>query len=361
METKNNEYIDLRDVARKLWKSKKLFIKVWVITFVLSCVWILPQPRLYQSEVKLAPEIGGEDIGGGLSSLASSFGVNLGAMGGQDAIYPELYPQLFESPEFIVGLYPIHVVTKDSTLSTDYYTYIKKHQKANVLMAPYYFLMNKLENYFNDEEVTVSKNGTFANLTPLRMTRKDFELMHVVMGRIHCSVDNKTNVISIKVLDQDPLISAVMTDSVCAHLQDFIIRYRTSKANEDLVHYEKMRKEAEAEYDKAMKAYSKYCDTHQNIILQSFQGERDKLENDLAIKQNMLTTMETQLQASKVKLQEKTPSFTTLNSVIVPVKPAAPKRMIFVLSMLVLSTIITFVVLLRSDLTKFFIIYGKRK
>ena len=133
METNNSDrqIIDLGRVFHTLWAKKKLFLKVWLVTFILSCIWILPQPRYYTSEVKLAPEMNGEDVGGGLSSIASSFGFNIGGIGGQDAIYPELYPDLFESPEFIVGLFDIKVTTKDGKLTTNYFDYMKNHQKEN--------------------------------------------------------------------------------------------------------------------------------------------------------------------------------------------------------------------------------------
>lgn len=38
-----------------------------------------------------------------------------------------------------------------------------------------------------------------------------------------------------------------------------------------------------------------------------------------------------QLQLARAKLQERTPAFTTLQSASVPLKPAGPKRMIFVM------------------------------
>ena len=104
------------------------------------------------------------------------------------------------------------------------------------------------------------------------------------------------------------------------------------------------------EYDRAMRAYSAYCDAHQNVILQRYQSERDKLENELALKQNSLTALETQLQATKVKLQEKTPAFTTLKSATVPIKPAGPKRMMFVLGMLILVTTIKSYLIIKDDI-----------
>jgi len=274
---------------------------------------------------------------GGLSSLASSFGFNVGGTESQDAIYPMLYPELFENPEFIVGLYDIHVTTKDGKISTDYFTYMKKHQKKNPLTWPFLWTMFKITSLFETEDTT-PRGDVKSGINPFMMNRKDFNLMQQIIRSINCSVDKKTSVITINVTDQDPLVCATMADSVKQHLQDFIIRYRTSKAKEDVAHYQQMRDSAEVEYLAAMRAYSRYSDTHMDITLQTFQSERDKLENDMMLKQNSLGAIETQLQNTKVKLQEKTPAFTTLKSATVPVKPAGPKRMFFVLGMLILVT-----------------------
>lgn len=341
MEEKNNQQrdiIDLGKIASLLWIKKKIFVRVWVITFILSCIWILPQPRYYLCDVKLAPEISGEDVAGGLTSIASSFGVNIGGLGGQDAIYPELYPELFESPEFIVGLYGINVTTKDGGISTDYFTYIKSHQKKNPITFPFYWIKTKITSILTPEDTTPRGSGK-SGVNPFMMNRKDFMLMQMIIQNINCIVDKKTSVITINMKDQDPLVCATMADSVKKHLQEFIIRYRTSKASEDVVHYQAMRDSAEREYDMAMEKYSRFCDTHKDVILQSFQSERDKLENELAFKQNSLMAIETQLQTTKVKLQEKIPAFTTLKSATVPVKPAGPKRILFVLGMLILVSI----------------------
>lgn len=341
MEQQNTErvYIDYSKFFKVLWGKRRLMFKVWSLTFILSCIWIIPQPRYYTCEVKLAPEMNGEDINNGFSKLASQFGFNMLA---QDAIYPMLYPELFESPEFIVGLYGIRVTTQDGELSTDYYTYMKSHQKHN----PFAWPLAQISNLFaSDEEMPAGgKDGVNA----FRMNRKDYDLMLQIMKTFNCSVDKKTDVISINVKDQDPLVCATMADSVKTRLQNFIIRYRTQKAAEDLVHYQQLRDSIEEEYVVAMKTYSHFSDTHMRNPLQSFQSERDKLRNDLMLKQTSLGAIEAQLQTAKVKLQEKTPAFTTLKSAIVPVRPAGPKRILFVALMMVLSTIGTGIYILRK-------------
>ncbi len=92
-ENKNPNIIDLRLIGKKLWDNRKLFYKVLPITFVLACLYIICIPRTYSTEVKLAPEVE-SNMGGGLSSLASSFGFDLNNMQTTDAINPMLYPDL---------------------------------------------------------------------------------------------------------------------------------------------------------------------------------------------------------------------------------------------------------------------------
>lgn len=339
MEQNNSQsqIIDLSKVFQTLWQKRRTFYKIWACTFILACIWIFPQPRYYICEVKLAPEVSGDQSLGGFSNIATSFGIDVGGTNGQDAIYPELYPILFENPKFVVGLYGIQINTKDGDISTDYFNYIKKHQKKNILTQPYYIVKGYITKMLTEEDKTPRASGA-GGINPFMMNSKDYDIMLGIMGRINCSVDKKNYVISINVKDQDPLVSAIMADSVKKHLQDFIIQYRTSKASEDVMHYQHMRDSAEIEYNIAMGQYSRFCDSHRNIILQSYQSQRNKLENELALKQNSLSVMETQLQSSKLKLQEKTPAFTTLKSATVPVKPAGPKRMFFVIGMLIFVT-----------------------
>ena len=124
MSTKDEkDIIDIAKITKTLLKNKKKFLCVWIVVFVLSCLWIFPQPRYYNCTVSLAPETTGENVAGGLASLASNFGINLGGAS-NDAIYPVLYPELFASNQFIVSLFNIKVTTEDKSLTTDYYTYL---------------------------------------------------------------------------------------------------------------------------------------------------------------------------------------------------------------------------------------------
>ena len=83
-------------------------------------------------------------------------------------------------------------------------------------------------------------------------------------------------------------------------------------------------------------------------MLQAYISERDKLENVMALKYEAYSSMLTQETMAKAKVQERTPAFTTLKTATVPAKPAGPKRMIFVASMLFLTTLGTVIYILRK-------------
>ena len=348
MNEQKKDVIDLTEVWKLLKTKKKVFFIVLPIVFVLSCLYIFPQPRYYRCSVKLAPEATSENMAGGLSSLASQFGVNLGGAT-QDAIYPLLYPDVVSPNEFAIGLLGINVKSVDGLVNTDYYNYMSKLQKKNPITAPVKKVMRSVTKLFasKDQPGPPSKG---AGMSAFRMSKKDSELLDQIKANISCDVDKKTEVITIKVEDQDPLICATMADSVRNHLQTFITKYRTNKARVDVEHYEKLAKQSKREYEYCVREYSAYCDANQDVMLQSFISKRDELENEMQLKFNAYSAMRTQLEAMRAKLQEKTPAFTTIESATVPVKPAGPKRIIFIFGMCFLATFVTALWLARKQL-----------
>ncbi|MCR5362905.1 MAG: chain-length determining protein [Bacteroidales bacterium] len=332
---KKKPVIDVREIIASLWKKKWLFVKVWCIVLVLSALWIFPQPRYYTAEVSLAPETAGTEVGGGLAGIAAQFGFNLGGSG-NDAFYPVLYPELFSSPAFLVSLWDIQVETLDGETKCDYYTYLK-NQKKNPYTVPFKAVKRWVRSLF----VTKKQTGTGVGASAFQLSEDDYGLMMTMQEKIICKNDKKTDVTTIVVEAQDPLVCALMADSVRSRLQKFLIDYRTSKARLDLAYYQALSDSAFTEYQISMKLYNEYCDTHKNIIQQSSQSQKDVLASDLEMKKTTYQAYQAQVQAMRSKVQEKTPAFTTLKSATVPVKPDGPKRVIFILAMLFLSTIVT--------------------
>ena len=326
---------------KAIGQHRKVFFIVLPATFVLACLFIICIPRYYTSTAKLAPELSTFNASS-LSDIASSFGIDLSsASSNEDAIVPELYPDLIASNDFLTSLFNVKVKTIDGKIQTTYYDYL-----ATKLERPWWNGAVEAVKKIFEEKDTFHLDESKVN--PFRLTRKQDKVARRMADNIVCKVDKKNYVISITVEDQDPLISAAITDTVKSRLQQFITQYRTQKARNDLKYYQKLCATAKANYEKTRRIYGSYSDANQDIVLESYRLKQNDLENEMQLQYNNYTAMQTQVQQAQARLTLQTPAFTTLQSASVPLKPAGPKRMLFVLGMCVLAFIITTVCTTRK-------------
>ena len=128
-----------------------------------------------------------------------------------------------------------------------------------------------------------------------------------------------------------------MANATCKKLQEFIVKYRTNKAKIDYEYYKQLTAEAKADYEKIRRKYGATSDANMDVTMKSIELVLDDMENDMQLKYNVYTAMNTQMQAAAAKLQEATPAFTVIQSASVPIKPAGPKRMFISIGMMMLS------------------------
>lgn len=344
-QTKNDsEVIDLRIIFKKIWANKKIYAIVLPVVLVLSCAYILCIPRTYTSSLSLAPEMNNSsNLGGTIGSLASSFGIDLGSMETTDAINPMLYPDLMEDNGFVVGLFNIKVATADGSVKCSYFDYLTKHQES-----PFWTKgIGSIKKLFAKEEVK-AKGG--AKMNPYMLSKKQDDVASAIRKGISISIDKKTAVITISTEAQDPLVCKTLADSVKERLQVFITNYRTRKARVDEQYYKTLASEAKREYERARQLYGSYADANTDVVLTSMRAKQEDLENEMQLKYNAYTAMTTQYQAAKAKVQERTPAFTVVKGAAVPIKATGPKRMIFVLGMLILAFILSTLYIIKDDL-----------
>ena len=325
---KELKIIDVIDIAKKLWARKMLYAKSLPIAFVVSYLFILGFPRYYTTDIKLAPELGESSMNGALGSLASSFGFDLENLQTNDAITPLLYPDLMEDNGFVTGLFNIQVKSQDGSIKTTYHDYLEKYQKSTIWSRPLSWVGNLFKKV---------QEGEAGIADPYYLSKKEDDIAGIIRNNIKINFDKKTAVISISIKDQDALICRCIGDSVKERLQDFITNYRTSKARNDYEYYLKLTMEAKENYEKAQQKYGRTADTYTRVAMKSTQLKLANMENDLQLKYNTYTTLNTQLEASKAKVQERTPAFTVIKGASVPIKPSEPKRMVFVAFILLLT------------------------
>lgn len=331
-------------VATVLYKHRKIYFSTMPVVLILGYLLILCVPRHYSSSVSLAPEAS-ESSMGSFNSTLSSLGISsLSKLANNDAISFELYPDLINSNDFIIKMFPINVTTNDGMITTNYYDYLLKHQKQ-----PWWdSMMGYVKNVFEKQETENFTGKANEKINVFSMTKRQQDIAALMKSNINCIVDQKTNVITISVTDQDPKVCATIAEKTAKQLQDFIIEYRTKKAKNDYNYYKKLAEKSQLSYEMARQKYAAYSDANYNPEMMNIRSKIEDLENDMQLKFNIYSTTNTQKQMALAKIQEKTPAFTTIESATVPTKPAGPKRMLGAIGIMLLYFVILTIFYLRK-------------
>ena len=332
--------IDLMEYARKLWNARKLLIKVAGIAAILGVVIAFTTPKQYTVNVKLAPELGNSRRSSSLSSIASMLGVGSMSMGSEaDALNVTLYPDVVASTPFLIDLLDTKVQTlSEEEPDTTLVEYLKTNK--GTLMGSIISLPGKaiggIISLFKDKK---EEENTAKAINPFHLTKSEDRSVKRLRSLIITNVDKKTGVTSLSVTMQDPLVAAIVTDTVLSKLKEHIINYRISKAEEDCDYYEKLYNESKDNYYKAQKAYANYLDANKNIILRSVQIEGERLQNEMNLAYNIYNQMAGQLQMGRAKVQEEKPMFTVVEPASVPLTPSGTSRKMILLGIVVLGLV----------------------
>lgn len=333
-----NKEIDVVALIKKVLQKPKTLIAFVSIFAVVGVVIALCTPKTYSASVVLAPEMtgGGLGLSESLADMASSFGVDLSSTGkSMDAIYPEIYPEIFASTDFVISLFDTPIRTKEDNSIRTYYKYLMEETKVPFWKYPQMWLTKLMR----PKETNVGQ-GT---IDPYKISRDDSELCKGIAKSIVCLVDKKTSVITITISDQDPLVAAIMVDTLQMRLQNYITQYRTKKARTDYNYYKHLYNKAKLKYQKAQKNYANYCDANQDVILESFTAKRDELENEMQMAFTAMNQLNTQVQAADAKIQERTPSFTILSEAKMPHKASSLPRSAIVMIYIFIGIVCDFV------------------
>ena len=320
------EEIDLLELARKVWAERKLVLRWCGYAVIVGLIVAFSIPKEYTTVAVLAPETtSNKNSLGGLGALASMAGINVGNMGDNDAVNPDLYPDVVKSVPFVVELFPVEVETIDRDLKTDLYDYLHKHTRrpwwGAVVAAPFKAIGWTM-SLFREKE----PESDGSNVDPFRLTRDEDRVAETIGRRVQVAVDKKNSLVTLSVTMQDPLISATVADTVMRNLQNYVTDYRTNKARNDLKFTQQLYDESQRDYYAAQQRYARYMDANQNIVRRLVRTEQERLQNEMTLAYNIYNQMAQQLQLAKAKVQESTPVYAVVQPASVPLKASKPSK-----------------------------------
>lgn len=319
---KNNE-IDIIAVTINILKEWKVMARFIIVGAVVGLIVALNTPKIYESQVELAPEFSSSSFGlsDNLTELASSFGINMGNANNVDAIYPDLYPDIFSSTDFIMSLYDVPIRTTDNNTTRPYLDHLLKETKVPFWRYPAIWLKRLIAK-------PQAPNGGNGESDSFFISRNDWDIIKAIRSMISCSVDKKTQVITISVTDQDPLAAAIITDTLQQRLQTYITDYKTAKTRIDVAHYAQLANEAKQRYQNIRHKYINSSDGNKQASLMSTIAKTEDYKNEMDQEYELYTQYLAQLKIAESKLQEKTPAFTVIQRAVANLKPTSTPRIL---------------------------------
>ena len=328
--------IDLMEYARKLWAARKLLLKVAGIAAILGVIIALGTPKTYTVNVTLAPE-SGKSGGGGLSGIASMLGVGgLSMSSDADAFNVSLYPDVVSSTPFIIDLLDTPVKQLEGEKDTTLVGYLKEGTSSSLIgtiISLPFKAIGAVMSLFSSNDEEVESQG----INPFQLTKEQNKTVEGLRKLVVANVDKKTGVTSVSVTMQDPLVCAIVADTVVVKLQKFITEYRVNKAQEDCKYWEQLNEERKNDYYEKQERYAKYADANQGVIHESVNIEKSRLENEMNLAYQVYSQVATQLQMARAKIQEAKPVFAVVEPATVPLNPSGTSRKMILIGIVFLA------------------------
>ena len=345
---------DFDKIYKDIFKNKILYIIGLPLAFIVAVIYSFSLPDYYKCESKISPEMPSKYSN--LLSLTDivSFvksDVYFGYTSEKD-FFPERYPLLIKSIDFQTSLFPIKIRRSSDGKEFTYYDYLLNEQKKTWWSDG----ISKLANLVLGRETIKPTPFTPNDVRIFKPNNDQQKVLEAINSKVCCQIDAKTFVVTIRVTDQDPLVAAIVADSVKARLQDFITYYVTAKYRADFEYNKKIYCEVKSKYQQSSRNYADFADANRDINSEVTRSKMQDLENEMNLRYNVYEKVSVDMIMAELEMQRKSLSFTSLQAPTVPLQPAGPEklRMCFLFTFFVFYAI-TFWILYKCNHLKSFI------
>ena len=334
----DEDEIDLLELAKTIWNKRMFILKIVGIGAFLGVIIALLSPKEYKSTSTLMPEYSTESQGGA-SSLLSQYGGLLGISGGSynsnsNAIRIDLYPNIVQSTNFQMQLMQQPFYFSDIDTTATLFEYFTELNSAGVLgfVAEYTIgLPGKiLGGILPKKELMTSVPGATEESLVLNLSKEEFEVINTLRGKISASLDEESGIVSVTVTLPDNVAAAAVTEYTIRELTEYLTEYRTEKVLRDLTFVEEQLATAEVRFEAAQLALAEFRDSNQGNLSARAQTDEQRLNSEYQIAFNLYNGLTQQYEEAKLKVQETTPVFKTLEPVQVPINDETSGAMILI-------------------------------
>lgn len=311
MVDRSEEEISLKELILKGIEWFRYLKSKWKIIFLAGLIggliglgYSFTNKPIYTAKLTFALEEKSTG-GGGLSSIASSFGLNLG--GGEGGAF---------AGDNIIELMKSRLLIEKTLLTI---TFINGKEE---LIINRYITCNKLKE-------TWAKNSELASLTfdtPERgnYTRSQDSVLGAIQNDITkgllevSKIDKKLSIISVKVKSEDEIFAKLFCENLVKNVTDFYIGTKIGKSRKNVQLLELRVDSVKRELDQAMYGRASFADQNMGLIRQSAAVPKLKQEMRVQMLGTMYGELVKNLEFSKLALMREEPLIQVIDQPIMP-------------------------------------------
>lgn len=328
----NDNEIDLVEIIQKLWRNRRLILKVTLVFAVLGLLIAIFTPKEYTAGCTMVPQTNEKNMGGSLGGLAAMAGINLGNMGGSEVLSPKIYPKILSSTPFQKELIytPIKFEEFEHPITLFDYYMNDEYRKTSVLGAIKKYtiglpgvIIGAIRGEQPEPEYAV--NGITQSSIHV-LTREEKKCIDILKDKVSLNVNSKDGDIELETRMPEAYAAAQLAETVQLLLQKYITEFKVEKVQSNLDFVQGRYNEVKADFEQLQVERAVFRDANKNISSAKAQTEQDRLETSYNLAQSVYTELAKQLEQTKIQVKETTPILTIVDPVTLPMERSKPKR-----------------------------------
>lgn len=346
--------IDILVLFNILWKSRKIILWGGLAGVVLGLIIAFTSPKQYKVVTTMLPQSEEGIKMGGLSSLAAIAGFDIDLSDNGSEISPIIFPQIMESETFLLNLMHSKYTFKELKQPTSLFDYYTKYTGKGVIATIRKYTID-LPGTIKVALNTKKPVGKAADDGLTHLSDDEYNLAKMLKSCLTLSINKKEGYLTLTSIFEQDLLTAQVAKRAQQLLQETITAYKTKRASEQLIFFEKRYNEKKVEYQLAQGKLAGYKD--RNLFVTSAIGgsQETQLLNEYNLSYSVFTELAKQYENAKIKMKRVTPVYIILKPIVVPNEPFAPRKTIILFVSIFLGAAIGCGVIIAKEL------YNKKK
>jgi uncharacterized protein involved in exopolysaccharide biosynthesis len=324
----SEDEIDLKDLIIPIWKARKQILTIATLCGILGGIIGFLTPVTYTASSTFLPQTAqaGGGLSGSLGGLASLAGINLNtgaAVGGE--IPPSMYATVLASEPFRKRILDAKIWFNGDSLSYREYLINQPKSVVGTVLEYTIGLPGKIAGS-GKEENALSNSGELQALSD-----EENELHKALARKVSIANDKKEGVVSLTVVEGDPIIAAQVAKVTEEVLQDWIIEHKIKNAKAQYDFIEKQFDAKQKEFFSIQDQLAGYMDRNQNVLSATYLTRLERLQSEFDLVNTVYSELAKQKEQAAIQLSKDTPTFSVLDPVKVPKEKTGPKKSLYVL------------------------------